>query len=102
MAGMADEEAIPEIDGGVTIAWSADGYEAIQVHARWRPRTDLDAFARGVADVALMNRDLGDLRTGLRRAFPGAFDLETVRDADLGPRVIVRFHPPKGEPRPDL
>jgi hypothetical protein len=96
-----DDLIRPDIDGAVTIAWSADGFDAIQVHARWRPRSDLDAFARGVADVALLNRDLHDLRTGLRRAFPGAFDLETMRDGEHGRHVVVRFHPPKGEPNPD-
>ena len=90
-----------DLDGAISIAWHADGYESIRVHARWRRRDELEAFARGVADVALMERTLSDLRNGLRRAFPGAFDLDLARDARGGPAVVVRFHPPKGEPNPD-
>ena len=88
-------------DGSVHIAWMADGFESIAVQARFRPRAELDALARAVADVALLERTLPDLRSALRRAYPGAFDL-IVRDAVGDPwQVVVTFHPPKGEPNPD-
>ncbi len=90
-----------EMDGSMRIAWSADGFDAIHVYARWRPREDLEAYARGVADAALFNRSLSDLRIALRHAYPGAFDLEAVRHGRSEPRVIVRFHPPRGRPNPD-
>ncbi len=80
------------------IAWTADGFDLIHVQARWRSRDELDRFARGVADAALFNRTLVELRTALRREFPGLFELETARDDGRGTRVIVRFHPPPGEP----
>jgi hypothetical protein len=97
----ADGQATPDIAPWISIAWTADGFDTIQVHARWRPREELEAFARDVADLALFNRSLGDLRTALRRAFPGAFDLEVIRQGAAGAHVVVRFHPPKGEPNPD-
>jgi hypothetical protein len=92
-----------DLGAPATIAWTADGFDRIEVHARWRARHELDAFARAVADVALVNRTLADLRVGLRAAFPGAFDLEADARAngEHPGRVIVRFHPPKGEPNPD-
>jgi hypothetical protein len=90
-----------EPDGSVLIAWHADGFEAIRVRARFRPREELEAFARGVADAALLERSLGDLRAALRRAYPGAFDL-IAREPSSGPRhVVITFHPPKGAPNPD-
>jgi hypothetical protein len=88
-------------DGSVHIAWQADSYEAIVVRARFRPRTELERFAAGVADVALLERSLADLRTGLRHRFPGAFDLWTDEPVDAPGRVVVSFHPPPGEPNPD-
>jgi hypothetical protein len=90
-----------EHDGSVRIAWSADGFEAIIVRARFRPRQQLTAFASGVADVALLERSLADLRRGLRVRFPGAFDLITHEPAAAPWQVIVNFHPPPGEPNPD-
>ena len=88
-------------DGSFQIAWQADGFAAIVVRARFRPREQVEAFVRGVADVALLERTLPDLRTALRATFPGAFDLET-REPESAPwQVIVSFHPPPGEPNPD-
>ncbi|MDQ3552801.1 MAG: hypothetical protein M3395_00105 [Chloroflexota bacterium] len=91
----------PDLEAGVRIAWAADGFELIHVQARWRSREELAGFARGVADAALFNRTLPELRTALRREFPGLFELETVRTGVDGARVIVRFHPPPGQPNPD-
>lgn len=88
-------------DGSVRIAWQADGFEAIFVRARFRPATERDAFATVVADVALLERTLSDLRTELRKRYPGAFDLVTDQPISEPGRVIVSFHPPRGEPNPD-
>lgn len=88
-------------DGSIRIAWQADGFEAIYVRARFRPAPDLDGFARTVADVALLERTLPDLRTALRKAYPGQFDLVTEEPLAKPGRVIVSFHPPPGEPNPD-
>lgn len=88
-------------DGSIRIAWQADGFDAILVRARFRPARQLDAFAMGVADVALLERTLPDLRVALRGRFPGAFDLLTDEPI-AGPRqVIISFHPPPGDPNPD-
>jgi hypothetical protein len=90
-----------EPDGSVRIAWQADGYVAIHVYARFWPAAELRRFAGAVADVALTNRSVADLRRGLRREFPGEFELEAP-DADAPDRrVAVRFHPPPGTPNPD-
>lgn len=91
----------PDLEAGVRIAWSADGFDLIQVQARWRSREEFETFARGVADAALFNRTLPELRSALRREFPGLFDLETIRHGADGARVMVRFHPPPGRPNPD-
>ncbi|CAN5749251.1 hypothetical protein BH20CHL5_BH20CHL5_01330 [soil metagenome] len=91
----------PDLEAGARIAWAADGFELIHVQARWRSREELEGFARGVADAALFNRTLPELRTALRRAYPGLFELETARHGVDGARVIVRFHPPPGQPNPD-
>jgi hypothetical protein len=88
-------------DGSIRIAWQADGYDAILVRARFRPPEQRDHFARGVADLALLERSLPDLRAALRRHFPGAFDLLTQEPVSGPWQVIVSFHPPPGEPRPD-
>jgi hypothetical protein len=90
-----------EQDGSIRIAWLADGFEAILVRARFRPADQAAAFARGVADVALLERSLDDLRAALRARFPGAFDLITSQPAGRPGQVIVSFHPPPGEPNPD-
>jgi hypothetical protein len=90
-----------ENDGSVSIAWEADGFEAIVVRARFRSAQQLRDYARSVADVALLERTLPDLRVALRKRFPGAFDLVTREPAAAPWQVIVSFHPPKGEPNPD-
>lgn len=88
-------------DGSIRIAWQADGFEAILVRARHRPASELEGFARGVADLAILERSLSDLRTALRKSYPGAFDLLTDEPVSAPGRVIVSFHPPRGEPNPD-
>ena len=85
----------------IRIAWQADGFEAILVRARFRPPAQLEDFARGVADVALLERTLSDLRTALRAAVPGRLRPRHRRTGDPPWQVIVRFHPPPGEPNPD-
>ena len=90
-----------ESDGSVRIAWQADGYVAIHVYARFWPKEALADYARGVADAALTNRSLPDLRRALRARYPGAFEIEAP-DADAPDRrVRIVFHPPRGEPNPD-
>lgn len=88
-------------DGSIRIAWQADGFEAIFVRARFRTAPELDGFAKGVADVALLERTLPDLRTELRKRYPGQFDLITDEPVSAPGRVIVSFHPPRGKPNPD-
>lgn len=90
-----------EPDGTMRIAWQAEGFEAIVVRARFRTAAELEAYARRVADVALLERSLPDLRTGLQDQFPGAFDLVLRQPADAPWQVVVSFHPPRGEPNPD-
>jgi hypothetical protein len=90
-----------ESDGSVRIAWEADGYVAIHVYARFWPRRMLDDFVRDVADIALTNRTVPELRRALRGIHPGQFDFEAP-DADAPDRrVRISFHPPRGEPNPD-
>lgn len=89
------------LDGSVRIAWNADGFEAIDVYGRWRSRQELETFARDVADAALMNRTEADLRTALRRAHPGEFELVPHPHDRPLPRLVVRLHPPAGKPNPD-
>ena len=89
-------------DGSIRIAWQADGFEAIFVRARFRSPRELEVYASGVADVALLERNLADLRTALRKRFPGAFDLVTREPAAAPGQVVISFHPPRGEPNPDL
>jgi hypothetical protein len=88
-------------DGSIRIAWQADGFEAIFVRARFRPASDLDRYARTVADVALLERTLPDLRNALRRRYPGEFDLVTDEPLSRPGRVTISFHPPPGQPNPD-
>ena len=90
-----------QLDGSVRIAWLADGYEAIDVYARWRTRAELEAFARDVADVALMNRSVHELQHALRVGHPGEFELVPYPHDRATPRVVVRLNPPRGEPNPD-
>lgn len=90
-----------EQDGSVRIAWQADDYDAIHVYARFWSPAELRRFAGSVADVALTNRSVADLRRELRREFAGQFEMEAP-DADAPDRrVAVRFHPPPGTPNPD-
>lgn len=90
-----------EADGSVRIAWEADGYEAIHVYAQFWPAPELGRFAGTVADIALTNRTLADLRRGMRREYLAAYDMEAP-DADAPDRrVAIRFLPPPGEPNPD-
>jgi len=91
-----------EPDGSVRIAWQADGYEAIHVAARFRSREELTSYVQRVADIALLNRTLSELRSVLRQEFPGAFDLTTRQPQDRPWRVVISFHPPQGRPNPDL
>lgn len=90
-----------DLDGSARIAWTADGFDGIRVYGRWRTRDELESFARGVADAALLNRTLPDLRTALRSTFGGTFDLDVRRRRD-GAEVVVSLHPPPGTPNPDV
>jgi hypothetical protein len=94
--------AMDRPDGSVRISWTADGYQHIDVYGRWRTRAELDSFARDVADAALFNRNLEDLRKSLQRTRPGEFDLVPYPHDRVAPRVVVRLHPPPGEPNPDF
>ena len=90
------------MDGSVRIEWAADGYTAIRVYASHRPQEELDAFARRVADHALLNRDVQTLLAALRREFDGTFDLDQRETDDLATsHVVVALHPPQGTPNPD-
>ena len=97
----------PDISGAIRIAWAGDGYDSIRVVAPRRTRAELDEFARGVADEALLNRTAHDLRAALRRRFDVTFDFD-ARDARRlaatagdAPHILVTLHPPRGEPNPD-
>jgi hypothetical protein len=90
------------MDGSVRIAWVADGYRSIDVYGRWRTADELATFAREVADVALVNRSVAELRAALRVARPGEFDLVVHPHDASGPRVVIRLNPPPGEPNPDV
>jgi hypothetical protein len=90
-----------ESDGSVRIAWEVEGFDSIHVRARFREREELATFARGVADAALFERTPADLRVALQKTFPGAFDLVVHESADGPARLIVAFHPPVREGRPD-
>ncbi|HEV8516224.1 MAG TPA: hypothetical protein VGQ47_01135 [Candidatus Limnocylindrales bacterium] len=97
----------PDIEPAVRIAWAGAGYTQIKVVAPRRTRGDLDAFASGIADEALVNRDYASLRAALRRRFGGTFDIDARQPgSELGggpaePLVLVTLHPPKAEPNPD-
>jgi len=91
-----------ELDGAVRIAWQADGLVEIRVAAPARSRRELDAFARVVADVALLERTVRGVRVALRERYPGALELQ-VRDtgqAATAPYLLVTWRPPKREPDP--
>ncbi|HET7676750.1 MAG TPA: hypothetical protein VFK38_02780 [Candidatus Limnocylindrales bacterium] len=92
----------PDIESAVRIAWTAEGYETITVLAPRRSREELDNFARGVADEALLNRSLHGLRSALRQRFDGTFEFDhRRRDGEGRPIVLVKLHPPRGQPNPD-
>ena len=84
------------------IHWQADGYEAIHVYGRFWPPDEVRNRASGVADVALTNRTVHDLRSGLRQRFGGSFDMEAPDQDAPDRRVVISFHPPRGEPNPDV
>ncbi len=84
------------------IAWNADGFEAIHVYARFWPIEEVQRRAQGVADVALTNRTVHDLRSGLRGTFGGTFSLQAPDEDAPDRRVAVFFDPPLGEPNPDV
>jgi hypothetical protein len=95
------ENRVMEADGSVRIAWHADGYEAIHVYARFWPTDEVQRRAQGVADVALTNRTVADLRRGLRQRFGGGFELQAPDEDAPDRRVAVFFDPPAGPPDPD-
>jgi hypothetical protein len=99
-AGFAPQLGM-EPDGSIRIAWQAQGYEAIHVRAPFWPSEQAADFARVVADVALTNRTVHDLRRGLRAELPGQFDLQAPDEDAPDRRVLITFHPPPGEPNPD-
>ncbi len=92
-----------EFDGSVRIAWTADGYAAIFVRAPRRGPAELAAFARTVADAALLERTVADLRAALQRAHPGAFELRAHRRVPEGdePHLVITLDPPRREPNAD-
>jgi hypothetical protein len=91
-----------ESDGSVRIAWNADGFEAIHVYARFWPSTVTAERAQAVADVALTNRTVADLRRGLRARFGGEFQLQAPDEDAPDRRVAIFFDPPRGTPNPDI
>jgi hypothetical protein len=90
-----------EQDGSIRIAWNAEGFEAIHVYARFWPNEELTRRAQAVADVALTNRTVHDLRRGLRNQFGGDFELQAPDEDAPDRRVAVFFVPPIGVPNPD-
>jgi hypothetical protein len=90
-----------ESDGSVRIAWNAEGFEAIHVYARFWPSSVVAERAQDVADVALTNRTVHDLRRGLRARFGGEFQLQAPDEDAPDRRVAIFFDPPRGEPNPD-
>ena len=89
------------MDRSIRIAWAADGLDAIHVHAPRRSAEELSAFARGVADEALLNRTVRDLVAALRRAYGGTFDVQRGLRGGTEPRLLITLHPPRGTPNPD-
>jgi hypothetical protein len=90
-----------ESDGSVRIAWNAEGFEAIHVYARfWSPDVVAER-AHDVADVALTNRTVHDLRRELRARFGGEFQLHAPDERAPDRRVAIFFDPPRGTPNPD-
>jgi len=87
-----------EADGSVRIAWMAEGFEAIHVYARFWPSEEVGRRAQAVADVALTNRTVHDLRRGLRLYFGGGFQLQAPDEDAPDRRVAIFFDPPVGPP----
>jgi len=85
----------------VRIAWNADGFEAIHVYARFWPSYVVSERAQSVADVALTNRTVHDLRRGLRGLFGGSFQLQAPDEDAPDHRVAIYFDPPAGTPNPE-
>ena len=83
------------------IYWQADGFDAIHVYARFWPSDEVQRRASVVADVALTNRTVHDLRRGLRQRFGGTFSLQAPDEDAPDRRVAVFFDPPAGMPNPD-
>lgn len=88
-------------DDSARIAWLADGFVAIHVYARFWPSAELAVRAAGVADIALTNRTLHDLRRGLRHQFGSSFSLQAPDEDAPDRRVAIFFDPPIGLPNPD-
>ncbi len=91
-----------ESDGSVRIAWSTEGFEAIHVYARFWPSGEVERRASVVADVALTNRTVHDLRRVLRAEFGGDFQLQAPDEDAPDRRVAIFFNPPRGRPNPDV
>lgn len=89
-----------ELDGSIRIAWQAEDFGGIRVSAPRHSTAELSSFAREVADVALLNRTVAELRHALRTRFGGTFDFET-RSPAREPYIQVVLHPPRAEPNPD-
>lgn len=83
------------------IAWAAEGFEAIHVYARFWPADEVQRRAAVVADVALTNRTVHDLRRGLRARIGGGFELQAPDEDAPDRRVAIFFDPPAGPPNPD-
>ena len=90
-----------ENDGSIRIAWNAEGFEAIHVYARFWPNDELARRAGVVADIALTNRTVHDLRRGLRERFAAEFELQSPDEDAPDRRVAIFFAPPRGVPNPD-
>jgi len=85
----------------VRIYWQVEGFDAIHVYARFWPSEEVQRRASAVADVALTNRTVHDLRRGLRQRFGGTFSLQAPDEDAPDRRVAVFFDPPAGVPNPD-
>jgi hypothetical protein len=91
-----------ELDGSIRIAWNAEGHDTIRVYAPRRTAEELASFAQSVADHALVNRTVRELRVALREEFDGTFDIDSRRErAGRTPFVMVAMHPPRGIPNPE-
>ena len=92
-----------EMDGSVHIAWTTNEHSEIRVYAPKRSNEELTAFARRVADHALVARSLPELRRELREEFKATFDIDSrpPRSRDEAGSVVIRLLPPRGEPNPE-